>query len=153
MSTSTTRGVRVSPSRARARRRTFLLTDRFVYAKLSDMNTDLKTTLKIQLPPDDYSITGLDWDQLIKIASESPTFRSTLQALTRSLGQFHSKHVDIIGLQGHLARMDARESDPEQSEPGVSELIEMLKLQTKVNESYARLAILLGEMYVEKAQR
>ena len=49
--------------------------------------------------------------------------------------------------------MDARESAPSKSEPGVSELIEMLKLQTMVNESYARLAILLGEMYVEKAQR
>lgn len=117
------------------------------------MNTDLKTTLKIEVGPAEFSTLGLDWDDLIKIASESPTFRENLQALVRSLGQFHSKHVDIIGLQGHLARMDARESAPSKSEPGVSELIEMLKLQTKVNESYARLAILLGEMYVEKAQR
>lgn len=117
------------------------------------MNTDLKTTLKIELSADNYSVAGLDWDDLIKIASESPTFRSTLQALTKSLGRFHSKHVDIIGLQGHLARMEAGESTPPQNEPGVSELIEMLKLQTKVNESYARLAILLGEMYVGKSER
>ena len=119
-------------------------------------DTELTGSLKIRIAEDKYSIVGLHRDALIKIASESPTFRSYLSSLTRGLQHHYPKHSDVIGLRTHLDLMDERDKNPEPTETpsfGVEELIEMLKLQQQVNESYAKLAILLGEAYVGKAQR
>lgn len=117
---------------------------------------DLSGSLKVSLADDQYSLVGLDWDMLTKMASESPTFRNALQSLLRGLRHHYPKNSDVLGLIGHLTRMDEREESSDSSPaeaPGVPELIEMLKLQVKVNESYARLAILLGEAYVGRAER
>lgn len=94
----------------------------------------------------------LSEDDLLNAAAGSPRFRSRLKSVVRLLP---TDDPQVYWLSGHLNRMDAIDDEkaPASNEPGVSELIEMLKLQTKVNESYARLAILLGEMYVGKAER
>ena len=114
----------------------------------TDEDTNVSISLKIAEGDLNYSSTGITLDDALAIAAESPTFRSIFETLLRSR---RGNDPAYEWFRTHLGRMKDRKENP--SDLTHEALVEMIKLQNKVNEAYAKLAILLGEAYVGKAKR